>query len=39
MYFSTKPEDFDACIKDCHATLKLFLNNHFTEAKKRMEPW
>ncbi|XP_052776395.1 tetratricopeptide repeat protein 39B-like [Mya arenaria] len=32
------PTDFNSCILDCHAALKMFLNNQFSLAKNRMEP-
>ncbi len=31
--------DLGTAIKETYVALNLFLNNRFTEAKARMEPW
>ncbi|XP_070563141.1 tetratricopeptide repeat protein 39B-like isoform X3 [Ptychodera flava] len=31
--------DLDTALEESHVAINLFLNNHFNEAKKRMEPW
>lgn len=40
-FFSSCDEnvDLDISIEEANTVLKLFLNNKFSEARRRLEPW